>query len=155
MDSFFRGTGIAVPPSLRTSSVIPAISVCRETHGNLLGWARQGVLLLNTVLTVQAGLPASHQGKGWEAFTDACISALSSERQGLVFLLWGSSAQAKGRLIDSARHLVLKAPHPSPLSAHRGFLGCGHFSKANAYLQASGRAAIDWGLPTPAETATS
>ena len=93
------------------------------------------------------GQAASHQGKGWEILTDACIETLSREREGLVFLLWGSHAQAKSRLIDSQRHLILKAPHPSPLSAHRGFLGCGHFSRANRYLEQSGRSPIDWSLP--------
>ena len=147
--SFSVAPGVAVPPSLQNifKEISRDLGLPRPTHGDLRAWARQGVLLLNAVLTVQAGSPTSHQGKGWEGFTDACISALSREREGLVFLLWGSSAQAKGRLIDSGRHLVLKAPHPSPLSAHRGFLGCGHFSRANAYLQASGRTPIDWGLP--------
>jgi uracil-DNA glycosylase len=105
------------------------------------------VLLLNSVLTVQAGRPGAHQGRGWEGFTDRVIDALNRDREGLVFLLWGSYAQAKGRLIDTRRHCVLKAPHPSPLSAHRGFLGCRHFSKANQYLEAQGRAPIDWSLP--------
>ena len=102
-------------------------------------WAQQGVLLLNAVLTVERGLAGSHQGKGWEGFTDACIDALNREREGLVFMLWGNYAQAKGKLIDRQRHLVLKAPHPSPLAACRGFDGCGHFSKANEYLKAHGR----------------
>jgi uracil-DNA glycosylase len=147
--SFSVGGGVAVPPSLQNifKEISRDLGLPRPSHGDLHAWARQGVLLLNAVLTVQAGQPASHQGKGWERFTDACISALSSEREGLVFLLWGSYAQAKSALIDSRRHLLLKAPHPSPLSAHRGFLGCAHFSRANAYLQASGRAPIDWSLP--------
>jgi uracil-DNA glycosylase len=147
--SFSVGRGVAVPPSLQNifKEISRDLGLPRPSHGDLHAWARQGVLLLNAVLTVQAGQPASHQGKGWERFTDACISALSSEREGLVFLLWGSYAQAKSALIDSRRHLLLKAPHPSPLSAHRGFLGCAHFSRANAYLQASGRAPIDWSLP--------
>ena len=115
-------------------------------HGCLTRWAEQGVLLLNAVLTVEQGLAGSHQGKGWEGFTDSVIEALNREREHLVFLLWGSYAQAKGRLIDSRRHLVLKAPHPSPLSAHRGFIGCGHFSAANAYLAEHGMTPVDWTL---------
>ena len=94
-----------------------------------------------------AGMPGSHQGKGWEGFTDRVIDELNRGREGLVFLLWGAYAQAKGRLIDTRRHCVLKAPHPSPLSAHRGFLGCRHFSKVNQYLEAEGRTPVDWSLP--------
>lgn len=152
--SFSVGRGVAVPPSLQNifKEISRDLGLPRPSHGDLHAWARQGVLLLNTVLTVQAGQPASHQGKGWERFTDACISALSSERQGLVFLLWGSSAQAKASLVDSRRHLLLKAPHPSPLSAHRGFLGCAHFSRTNAYLQASARTPIDWSLLDPGDS---
>jgi uracil-DNA glycosylase len=109
------------------------------------------VLLLNAVLTVEAARAGSHQGKGWESFTDAVIERLNRERQGLVFLLWGSYAQAKGRLIDRSRHAVLRAPHPSPLSAYRGFIGCGHFSAANRYLQGGGSGPIDWRLPPSSE----
>jgi uracil-DNA glycosylase len=105
------------------------------------------------VLTVERGLAGSHQGKGWEDFTDAVVDALNRERDGLAFLLWGSYAQNKGKLIDSRRHLVLKAPHPSPLSAHRGFIGCGHFSKINNWLQQKGESKIDWRLP-PASALT-
>jgi uracil-DNA glycosylase len=105
------------------------------------------VLLLNSVLTVEAGQAASHQGRGWETFTDCVIEVINREREGVVFLLWGSYAQRKGSIIDSARHCVLKAPHPSPLSAYRGFFGCGHFSMANDYLQTKGIAPIDWRLP--------
>jgi uracil-DNA glycosylase len=157
---FSVGPGVATPPSLQNifkeisrdlaaCRTLPGrpLSLPRPQHGNLTAWARQGVLLLNAVLTVERGRPGSHQGMGWEGFTDTCIEALASEREGLVFLLWGSHAQAKGRLIDARRHLILKAPHPSPLSAHRGFLGCGHFSKTNRYLQDSGRTPIDWTLP--------
>jgi uracil-DNA glycosylase len=104
-------------------------------------------LLLNAVLTVEDGKPGSHQGKGWEGFTDHIVDTLSREREGLVFLLWGSYAQAKGKLIDSRRHCVLKAPHPSPLSAHRGFVECGHFSAANRWLAGCGAKEIDWSLP--------
>jgi uracil-DNA glycosylase len=146
---FSVAPGVAVPPSLLNifKEIARDLDIARPRHGCLSSWARQGVLLLNAVLTVEQGLAGSHQGKGWEELTDACIEALNREREGLVFLLWGSHAQAKGRLIDGRRHLVLKAPHPSPLSAHRGFLGCGHFSRCNRYLEESGRTAIDWSLP--------
>lgn len=146
---FSVGPGVAVPPSLQNifKEISRDLDLPRPRHGNLGAWARQGVLLLNAVLTVEHGQPGSHQGLGWEGFTDACIEALNREREGLVFLLWGSHAQAKGRLIDGRRHLILKAPHPSPLSAHRGFLGCGHFSRTNRYLEDSGRTPIDWSLP--------
>ena len=113
-------------------------------QGLLSGWAKQGVLLLNSVLTVQAGQAGSHQGKGWERFTDAVVNNLANHRDHLVFLLWGSYAQKKGAVVDRQRHLVLEAPHPSPLSAHRGFFGCRHFSQTNAYLQEKGMAPIDW-----------
>lgn len=141
--------GVAVPPSLDNifKEIQRDLGIARPDHGCLLPWARQGVLLLNAVLTVERGLAGSHQNKGWEGFTDTCVDALNRERDGLVFLLWGSYAQAKGRLIDRQRHLVLKAPHPSPLSAHRGFIGCGHFSRANDYLRQRGRLPIDWRLP--------
>lgn len=145
--------GVAVPPSLENifKELGRDLAVPRPDHGCLIPWARQGVLLLNAVLTVERGLAGSHAGKGWEEFTDACIETLNREREGLVFLLWGSYAQRKGALIDRQRHLVLKAPHPSPLSAHRGFLGCGHFSRTNRYLCDRGRPAIDWQLPPRAE----
>jgi uracil-DNA glycosylase len=138
--------GVQVPPSLRNMylEIKDDLGIPVPSHGYLMRWAEQGVLLLNAVLTVEQGLAGSHQGKGWEGFTDAVIDHLNREREGLVFMLWGSYAQAKGRLIDSRRHLVLKAPHPSPLSAHRGFLGCRHFSAANAYLADQGQAPIDW-----------
>jgi uracil-DNA glycosylase len=110
----------------------------------LTGWAKQGVLLLNATLTVQAARAGSHQGHGWEQFTDAVIRALNDRGESIVFMLWGSYAQKKGAFIDRKKHLVLEAPHPSPLSAHRGFLGCGHFKKANDYLTRHGRKAIDW-----------
>jgi uracil-DNA glycosylase len=146
---FSVAPGVAVPPSLLNifKEISRDLDLPRPRHGCLSSWARQGVLLLNAVLTVEHGHAGAHQGKGWEELTDACIEALNREREGLVFLLWGSHAQAKGRLIDSRRHLVLKAPHPSPLSAHRGFLGCGHFSRCNHYLEESGRGPIDWSLP--------
>jgi uracil-DNA glycosylase len=112
--------------------------------GNLSRWAQQGVLLLNTTLTVRAGQPMSHAGKGWENFTDAIIKTLSEKQDFLIFLLWGSHAQKKKSLIDMKKHLILEAPHPSPLSAHRGFLGCGHFSKTNALLREHGLSEIQW-----------
>jgi len=113
-------------------------------HGNLSGWAEQGVLLLNSVLTVEQGKAASHQGKGWEDFTDKVIEVINQQRQNCVFLLWGSYAQRKGEHIDRSRHLVLTSPHPSPLSAYRGFLGCGHFRQCNEYLEQQGCKPIDW-----------
>ena len=145
--------GVPVPPSLLNiykeleddGNVAPPFQ--RPDHGCLLPWARQGVLLLNAVLTVEEGRAGAHQGKGWEGFTDHVVDVLNREREGLVFLLWGSYAQAKGKVIDTRRHRVLKAPHPSPLSAHRGFLGCRHFSQANEYLGRRGQAPIDWRLP--------
>jgi len=153
---FSVAPGVAVPPSLQNifKEIARDLDLPRPTHGCLTSWAKQGVLLLNTVLTVERGLAGSHQGKGWEILTDACIETLNREREGLVFLLWGSHAQAKGRLIDSQRHLILKAPHPSPLSAHRGFLGCGHFSRVNRYLEQSGRSPIDWSLPALVDAGT-
>jgi uracil-DNA glycosylase len=141
--------GVPPPPSLLNifAELQREPGIPRPDHGCLLPWARQGVLLLNAVLTVERGMAGSHAGKGWEGFTDACIDALNREREGLVFLLWGSYAQQKGKLIDPSRHRVLKAPHPSPLSAHRGFIGCGHFVRANEYLGHQGKTPIDWALP--------
>ena len=147
--------GVPPPPSLLNifAEIQRDLGIARPDHGCLIPWARQGVLLLNAVLTVERGLAGSHQGKGWEGFTDSVIDHLNREREGLVFLLWGSYAQAKGALIDSRRHRVLSAPHPSPLSAHRGFIGCGHFSKANQWLSEHSRAPIDWSLPPAAKIA--
>lgn len=141
--------GVPPPPSLQNifKEIQRDLGIARPDHGCLTPWADRGVLLLNAVLTVQQGLAASHQGKGWEGFTDAAIDALNREREGLVFMLWGSYAQRKGQLIDTHRHCILKSVHPSPLSAHRGFLGCGHFSAANQYLESRGVAPIDWSLP--------
>ena len=116
----------------------------RDSILNLQKWAEQGVLLLNSMLTVEAGQPGSHQGKGWEEFTTAAMYALSQQKSGVVFMLWGKYAQEKGAIIDANRHLVLKAAHPSPFSAYRGFMGCGHFSQANAYLVSQGKSPIDW-----------
>ena len=141
--------GVPPPPSLQNifKEIQRDLGIAPPDHGCLTPWADRGVLLLNSVLTVERGLAASHQGKGWEGFTDAAIDALNRERKGLVFLLWGSYAQRKGQLIDRNRHCILKSVHPSPLSAHRGFLGCGHFSSANRYLEQHGQAAVDWSLP--------
>ncbi len=140
--------GVRIPPSLCNiyQEIHADIGVEPPAHGCLQTWADQGVLLLNAVLTVERGQAGSHQGKGWERFTDTIVQLLNDEREHLVFLLWGSYAQKKGLVIDRKKHLVLKAPHPSPLSAHRGFLGCRHFSKANAYLQQNGLEAIDWSI---------
>lgn len=151
--SFSVRPGVRVPPSLQNmfKEIEASLGIPRPDHGCLTTWADQGVLLLNAVLTVEAGQAASHQGKGWEGFTDAAIDALNREREGLVFLLWGSHAQKKGQLIDSKRHKVLRSVHPSPLSAHRGFLGCGHFAEANVYLESRGEAPIDWSLPPKAD----
>jgi len=150
--------GVAIPPSLDNifKELQRDLGLSRPDHGWLQPWARQGVLLLNAVLTVEEGRPGSHQGRGWEGFTEHAIQQLAAEREGLVFLLWGSYAQAKGKCVDARRHRILRAPHPSPLSAHRGFIGCGHFSAANAWLRERGDAPIDWQLssvsPGPAST---
>lgn len=151
--SFSVLPGVRVPPSLQNilKEIEGSLGIPRPDHGCLTPWADRGVLLLNAVLTVEAGQAASHQGKGWEGFTDAAIDALNREREGLVFLLWGSHAQKKGQLIDETRHLVLRSVHPSPLSAHRGFLGCGHLAKANAYLESRGEVPVDWSLPPRSE----
>jgi uracil-DNA glycosylase len=153
--SFSVPPGVDVPPSLLNifKEQERDLGLPRPEHGCLLPWARQGVLLLNAVLSVEAGRAGSHQGKGWEGFTDHVVETLAREREGLVFMLWGSYAQAKGRVIDNRRHCVLRAPHPSPLSAHRGFLGCGHFSAANRWLQGGGKGQIDWRLPPAADLA--
>jgi uracil-DNA glycosylase len=121
----------------------------RPANGSLEGWAKQGVLLLNAVLTVEANKPGSHANRGWERFTDVVIQQLNQKRSGLVFLLWGSYAQKKASFLDRSKHLVLEAPHPSPLSAYRGFIGCGHFSKANEYLARLGGSVIDWSSCNP------
>ena len=139
--------GVKTPPSLvnmykELANDIPGFQI--PSHGFLQKWAEQGVLLLNTVLTVQQGMAHSHSKIGWESFTDQVIKQLSDYREGLIFLLWGSHAQKKGSVIDESKHTVLRAPHPSPLSAHRGFLGCGHFSKANEILQQQDVSPIDW-----------
>ena len=141
--------GVAVPPSLQNiyKELHAELGLPIAGHGHLTAWADQGVLLLNSVLSVESGRAASHQGKAWETFTDRVIEVINEQREGVVFMLWGSYAQRKGAMIDRRRHCVLKAPHPSPLSAHRGFFGCGHFIAANRYLEARGQAPIDWRLP--------
>jgi uracil-DNA glycosylase len=157
-----HGLCFSVRPEVRTPPSLVNIYKELETdlgipparHGFLEHWAKQGVLLLNAVLTVQMGLAASHQGRGWERFTDAVIRLVNASAEPTVFLLWGNHAQRKAAFVDSVerggRHLVLKSPHPSPLSAHNGFFGCRHFSKANAFLERMGREPIDWRLPDPA-----
>lgn len=139
--------GMKTPPSLRNvfkELEAEGYGTAAERGTDLTPWAEQGVLLLNTVLTVGAGRPASHASLGWQAFTDACVAALSQRRERLVFLLWGAHARAKAELVDPARHLVLETAHPSPFSAHRGFFGCGHFRLANDFLSASGGMAVSW-----------
>jgi uracil-DNA glycosylase len=143
---FSVSNGIAMPPSL--------VNIFKEIHndlgypvpasGNLERWADQGVLLLNAMLTVRANEPGSHQGKGWETFTDSVIQHISNSKKGVIFLLWGKYAQAKEKLIDTSKHFVLKAPHPSPFSVHTGFFGCKHFSKSNEILKQEGKQEIDW-----------
>ncbi|MGL4456675.1 MAG: uracil-DNA glycosylase [Plesiomonas sp.] len=139
--------GIATPPSLlnmykELKTDIPGFEI--PNHGCLSSWTTQGILLLNTVLTVERSKAHSHAKFGWETFTDAVISAINTHREGVIFLLWGAHAQKKGQMIDRQRHHVLTAPHPSPLSAHRGFLGCKHFSQTNQILQQKGLAPINW-----------
>lgn len=143
--------GVQLPPSLvniykeiQSDLGLPASDF---QHGCLEGWARQGVLLLNSVLTVERHQAASHQGKGWEKFTDRVIEEISGRQRPCVFMLWGSYAQKKGAVIDRKRHKVLEAPHPSPLSAHRGFFGCRHFSQCNQWLEQIGASPIDWRVP--------
>jgi uracil-DNA glycosylase len=145
--------GVRTPPSLVNiyKEMETDLGIPPARHGNLEHWARQGVLLLNAVLTVEMGKAASHQGRGWERFTDAIIRLVNAKTEPVVFMLWGSYAQKKAAFVESieqgGRHLVLKAPHPSPLSAYNGFFGCRHFSKANAFLKAHGMKPIDWRLP--------
>jgi len=144
--SFSVPQGVRPPPSLSNifKELQSDLGITPASTGDLSGWARQGVLLLNAVLSVEEGLAGSHANKGWEAFTDRIIDYLNREKNDLVFLLWGSYAQRKGQFIDRERHLVLSSPHPSPLSAHRGFLGSRPFSKINAWLINHGKSPIDW-----------
>lgn len=141
--------GVPVPPSLQNIFKELALEYADfqiPSHGNLEAWANQGVLLLNTVLTVVATQANSHRKLGWETFTNNVISQISQRCNGIIFLLWGAHAQKKGQLIDAQRHHILQAPHPSPLSAHRGFLGCGHFKQANMLLQQQGKTPVNWQL---------
>jgi uracil-DNA glycosylase len=142
--------GVRVPPSLMNiyKELHTDLGIQPARHGCLEHWSQQGVLLLNSSLTVEQGLAASHQGRGWERFTDAVIRLVAERERPCAFLLWGSHAQKKASFVDPARHLILKAPHPSPLSAHGGFFGCRHFSRTNAWLEQQGSPPIDWGLPT-------
>ena len=141
--------GVRTPPSLKNvyKELQADLGIAPPGHGCLESWARQGVLLLNSVLTVESGFAASHRGRGWERFTDAVIAKVNGLPHPVVFLLWGAYAQKKAAFVDRSRHLVLTAAHPSPLSAHNGFLGCRHFSKANAFLIKNGMTPIDWRLP--------
>ena len=142
--------GVTIPASLRNiyQELKTDLGVPPAKHSYLLSWARQGVFLLNAVLTVRSGKPASHAGKGWETFTDAALAAVNARGRRVVFLLWGAYAQKKAGLIDATRHAVLKSAHPSPLSAHTGFFGSRPFSQINAALTAAGETPIEWALPT-------
>jgi len=144
--SFSVMPGVNIPPSLRNmyKELHADLGCSIPQHGHLIDWAQQGVLLLNAVLSVEHASAGSHQGKGWERFTDRVIDVINAQCDNVVFMLWGSYAQNKGGAINRDKHLVLSAPHPSPLSAHRGFLGCRHFSKANEYLRANNKPEIDW-----------
>ncbi len=147
--------GVSFPPSLKNifKEIQAELGIGLPEHGCLTSWARQGVLLINSVLTVEQGKAASHQGKGWERFTDRVIQQINEHKEGVVFLLWGSYAQKKGQLIDAAKHLVLKSAHPSPLSVHRGFFVIFYFKKTNEYLIENGKTPIDWSLPPLSEVA--
>lgn len=147
--SFSVKKGVKIPPSLKNiyKELQRDLKIPQSSTGTLDSWATQGVLLLNTVLTVEAGLAGSHRKKGWETLTDSLIVKLNNERDNLVFLLWGNSAIAKSSLIDTNQHLVLTSPHPSPLSAHRGFIGNGHFSATNNYLKQANITPINWAIP--------
>lgn len=146
--SFSVPHGVKIPPSLRNiyKELANDLGLNIPNHGNLSSWADQGVLLINAVLTVNAFEPASHKEAGWEAFTDALIEEISKEKENIVFMLWGKFSMSKSSLIDTSKHLVLEAAHPSPFSAHRGFFGCKHFSKANKYLVKKGLEPIDWSI---------
>ncbi len=141
--------GIRPPPSLANifKEMKSDLGIAPSAHGFLEHWAKQGVLLLNSVLTVRSGAAASHRERGWERFTEAVVRLVNAKSEPVAFLLWGSYAQRKAAFVDQEKHLVLKAPHPSPLSAHRGFFGCAHFSRTNAFLRDRGQAPIDWALP--------
>ncbi len=146
---FSVSPGCAVPPSLQNIyKELQQELGCRiPDNGYLMPWAQQGVFLLNTVMTVRDSSPRSHAGRGWETFTDHAIAKISNDTEHVVFLLWGRDARSKAAMIDHSKHLVLEAPHPSPLSAYNGFFGCGHFRRANEYLQSCGREPVDWQIP--------
>lgn len=141
--------GVTPPPSLKNifAEIQSDLGIAPPSHGELTSWARQGVLLLNTVLTVREASPNSHKGKGWEIFTDRIISLLNEREDPIVFLLWGANARAKSALITNPQHRIFSCAHPSPLSAYHGFFGCKHFSKTNAFLESIGKTPIDWSLP--------
>ena len=148
--SFSVPKGVVIPPSLRNiykELEEDDVDFTNPEHGNLISWAQQGVLLLNSVLTVEKNTPAAHANQGWELFTDQVINLLNDNKDHLVFILWGAYANKKSQLIDSNKHLILSAPHPSPFSAHKGFFGCKHFSETNHYLKSSKQQTIDWSIP--------
>ena len=148
--SFSVPKGITIPPSLRNiykELNSDEVDFSQPEHGNLVSWAQQGVLLLNSVLTVEKNSPAAHANQGWEIFTDQVIRILNDNKQHLVFILWGAYANKKSKLIDLDRHLILSSPHPSPFSAHKGFFGCKHFSQANEYLLSTKQQPISWSIP--------
>ena len=141
---------VTIPPSLRNiykELEEDDVDFTNPDHGNLISWAQQGVLLLNSVLTVEKNTPAAHANQGWELFTDQVINLLNNNKDHLVFILWGAYANKKSELIDTNKHLILSAPHPSPFSANKGFFGCKHFSKTNHYLESSKQQTIDWSIP--------
>ena len=146
--SFSVPEGVAVPPSLENiyKELQDDLGIPIRNSGDLTGWAKRGVLLLNTVLTVRSGMANSHAGCGWQEFTDGVIKKISDNKQHLVFMLWGANARSKKKLIDQSKHLILECAHPSPLSCYNGFFGCKHFSKANNYLKSCGKEEIDWDL---------
>ncbi|TAH26405.1 MAG: uracil-DNA glycosylase [Cytophagales bacterium] len=146
--AFSVNEGVKLPPSLKNifKELNADLGIRISNSGNLQSWANQGVLLINSILTVKENTPSSHKDRGWEQFTDTLISLLSDQKNHLVFMLWGAYAQEKGKIIDSQKHLVLMAPHPSPFSAHKGFLGCKHFSKANQYLLKNNLSEIIWNV---------
>lgn len=154
--SFSVQPGVRVPPSLKNiyTELQEDLGCPIPDHGHLVTWAKQGVLLLNNVLTVQAGRPASHQGLGWERFTDAIVAALNEREKPVVFILWGKHAQEKAAAINTSRHCIIESAHPSPFAAHRGFFGSRPFSRTNAFLRQIGSAEIDWCLPTLARLET-
>lgn len=144
--SFSVKDGVAIPPSLQNiyKEIAAEFNTTPPKSGNLMRWAEQGVLLLNAILTVEKDQAASHRNKGWEFFTDAAIKAVNDQCSNVIFILWGNFAKSKASLIDRSKHCILEGPHPSPLSAHRGFFGCGHFKQANEYLTQHGKSAISW-----------